>query len=405
MWSRRRFLEGISTLPLVGGILGSGALLTGAEQARNVAANVGRDYFRELGIRPFINAAGTFTDMTASLMVPEAMEAIDYAADHFVMLSELHDAVGQRIASLVQADAAMVTTGAASAMTLGTAGVLTGTDRQKVMLLPNLVEMKTEVIIQKAHRFGYDHAVRNCGVRLVEVETVPELERAVTWHTAMMLFYNNNNLVGQIPDVEFVRLGKKHGIPTFNDAAADVPPVENLWKYTKMGFDLVCFSGGKGLRGPQSAGLLLGRKDLIAAARLNAPPNGDAIGRGMKVNKEEMLGMLAALEAYLKKDHAAERREFDSRAERIKKSATAVPGVEAEIFVPEVANHVPHVRLSWDPAKVGVQPEDVIRLLRDGEPSIRVRPGSEVVVGVWMMRPGEDKIVARRLREVFERKS
>ncbi|MBA2301493.1 MAG: aminotransferase class V-fold PLP-dependent enzyme [Acidobacteria bacterium] len=405
MWSRRRFLEGISTLPLVGGILGSGALLTGAEQARNVAANVGRDYFKELGIRPFINAAGTFTDMTASLMVPEAMEAIDYAADHFVMLSELHDAVGQRIASLVQADAAMVTTGAASAMTLGTAGVLTGTDRQKVMLLPNLVDMKTEVIIQKAHRFGYDHAVRNCGVRLVEVETVPELERAVTWHTAMMLFYNNNNLVGQIPDVEFVRLGKKHGIPTFNDAAADVPPVENLWKYTKMGFDLVCFSGGKGLRGPQSAGLLLGRKDLIAAARLNAPPNGDAIGRGMKVNKEEMLGMLAALEAYLKKDHAAERREFDSRAETIKQSATAVPGVEAEIFVPEVANHVPHVRLSWDPAKVGVQPEDVIRLLRDGEPSIRVRPGSEVVVGVWMMRPGEDKIVARRLREVFERKS
>ncbi|MEO7295020.1 MAG: selenocysteine synthase, partial [Candidatus Limnocylindria bacterium] len=167
----------------------------------------------------------------------------------------------------------------------------------------------------------------------------------------------------------------------------------------------VCFSGGKGLRGPQSAGLLLGRKDLIAAARLNAPPNGDAIGRGMKVNKEEILGMLAALEAYLKKDHAAERREFDSRAETIKKSATAVPGVEAEIFVPEVANHVPHVRLSWDPAKVGVQPEDVIRLLRDGEPSIRVRPGSEVVVGVWMMRPGEDKIVARRLREVFERKS
>lgn len=405
MWSRRRFLEGISTLPLVGGILGSGALLTGADQARNVAANVGRDYFKELGIRPFINAAGTFTDMTASLMVPEAMEAINYAADHFVMLSELHDAVGQRIASLVQADAAMVTTGAASAMTLGTAGVLTGTDRQKVMLLPNLVNMKTEVIIQKAHRFGYDHAVRNCGVRLVEVETVPELERAVTWHTAMMLFYNNNNLVGQIPDVEFVKLGKKHGIPTFNDAAADVPPVENLWKYTKMGFDLVCFSGGKGLRGPQSAGLLLGRKDLIAAARLNAPPNGDAIGRGMKVNKEEMLGMLAALEAYLKKDHAAERREFDSRAETIKQSATAVPGVEAEIFVPEVANHVPHVRLSWDPAKVGVQPEDVIRLLRDGEPSIRVRPGSEVVVGVWMMRPGEDKIVARRLREVFERKS
>jgi L-seryl-tRNA(Ser) seleniumtransferase len=403
MWTRRRFLEGISTLPLVGGFLGNGAL-AGAEQGR-AAANAGRDYFKELGIRPFINAAGTFTDMTASLMQPEVMKAINYAADHFVMLNELHDAVGQRIASLVQAEAAMVTTGAASAMTLGTAGVLTGTDRQKIMLLPNLVNMKTEVIIQKSHRFGYDHAVRNCGVRLVEVETVQELERAVTWHTAMMLFYNNNNSVGQIPDVEFVRLGKKHGLPTFNDAAADVPPVENLWKYTKMGFDLVAFSGGKGLRGPQSAGLLVGRKDLIAAARLNAPPNGDAIGRGMKVNKEEMLGMLAALEHYVNKDHAAERRDFDSRAETIKKSATAVPGVQAEIFVPDVANHVPHVRISWDPVQVGIQPEGVIRLLRDGEPSIRVRPGSEVVVGVWMMRPGEDKIVARRLREVLERKT
>lgn len=404
MWSRRRFLEGISTLPLVGGFLGSGALLTGAEQGHSAAAAAGRDYFAELGIRPFINAAGTFTDMTASLMLPEVMQAINYAAGNFVMLNELHDAVGQRIASLLQSEAAMVTAGAASAMTLGTAGVLTGTDRQKIVLLPNLVDMKSEVIIQKSHRFGYDHAVRNCGVRMLEVETVEELERAVTWHTAMMLFYNNNNSVGQIPDVEFARLGKKHGIPTFNDAAADVPPVENLWKYTKMGFDLVAFSGGKGLRGPQSAGLLLGRKDLIEAARLNAPPNADAIGRGMKVNKEELLGMLAAVEYYLKKDHAAERREFDSRAETIKQSVTAVPGVQAEIFVPEVANHVPHVRISWDPASLGIDPEEVIQLLRDGEPSIRVRPGREVVVGVWMMRPGEDRIVARRLREVLERR-
>lgn len=401
MWSRRRFLESLSTLPVVGGLVGSGALVSASEQGRTVAAP-GRDYFSELGVRPFINAAGTYTDMTASLMPSEVMHAINYASEHYVMLNELHDAVGQRIASLLQCEAAMVTAGAASAMTLGTAGVLTGTDRQKILLLPNLVNMKSEVIIQKSHRFGYDHAVRNCGVRLVEVETVDELERAVTWHTAMMLFYNNNNRVGQIPDVEFVRLGKKHGIPTFNDAAADVPPVENLWNYTKMGFDLVTFSGGKGLRGPQSAGLLLGRKDFIDAARLNAAPNGDTIGRGMKVNKEEMLGMLTALELYLKKDHAAERREFDSRAEMIRTSAMSVPGVEAEIFVPEVANHVPHVRITWDPARVQIDPEEVIRRLRDGQPSIRVRPGREIIVGVWMMRPGEDQIVARRLREALE---
>ena len=405
MWTRRRFIESISALPVVGGLLAGDAIAGGLDQAPAAAAQAGRDYFQELGLRPFINAAGTFTDMTSSLMPPEVIRAFNYASEHFVMLSELQDAVGARIATLVQAEAAMVTAGAASAMTLGTAGVLTGTDRQKITLLPNLLGMKTDVIMQKSHRFGYDHAIRNCGVRILEVETVEDLERAITWNTAMMLFYNNNNTVGQIPDVEFARLGKKHGIPTMNDAAADVPPVENLWKYTKMGFDLVAFSGGKGMRGPQSAGLLLGRKDLIAAARLNAPPNGDTIGRGMKVNKEEILAMLVAVETYLKKDHAAERRDFDERAETIKKSVTAVPGVTAEIFVPEVANHVPHVRITWDESKVRMVPAQVIKLLREGEPSIRVRPGDEVVVGVWMMRPGEHTVVARRLRQILERQA
>jgi L-seryl-tRNA(Ser) seleniumtransferase len=217
----------------------------------------------------------------------------------------------------------------------------------------------------------------------------------------MMLFYNNNNKEGRIRDEEFAVLGRKHGVATLNDAAADVPPVENLWKYTKMGFDLVAFSGGKGIRGPQSAGLLLGRKDLIAAARLNAPPNGNTIGRGMKVNKEEVLGMLVALELYLEKDHAREQREFESRAETIRSSAVAVPGVKAEIFVPEVANHVPHVRISWDPAR-GLTAADAVKALRDGEPSIGTRAENDtIVVGVWMMRSGEDKIVARRLRQVL----
>jgi L-seryl-tRNA(Ser) seleniumtransferase len=403
MWSRRRFLESISALPFVGGLIGAGGL-PGIASAGARAA--GRDYFGELGVRPFINAAGTYTDMTASLMLPEVMEAINYASGHYVMLNDLHDKVGERIASLLQCEGAMVTSGAASALTLGTAGVLTGTDRQKVNALPNLTDMKSEVIIQKAHRFGYERAVRNTGVRMVEIETVEQLERTVTWHTAMMLFYNNNNKEGQIPDVEFARLGKKYNVPTFNDAAADVPPVENFWKYTKMGFDLVTFSGGKGIRGPQSAGLLLGRKDLIQAARMNSSPNGSAIGRGMKVNKEELLGMLVAVESFLKKDHDAERRDFESRADAIRKSAVSVPGVQAEVFVPEVANHVPHIRLTWDAAKVGITIEDAIRLLRDGTPSVRVRPGrDELVVGVWMMRQGEDAVVARRLREVLERKS
>ena len=399
MWTRRRFLETAAGWPLVGSLVATGA-------APAAAAARPRDYFRDLGVRPFINAAGTYTAMTASLMPPEVIEAMTYASKHYVMLDELHDKVGERIAGLLQAEAAMVTSGAAAALTLGTAAVLTGADRQKIVDLPNLAGMKSEVIVQKMHRFGYEHAVRNCGVTLIDVETPADVDRAVNDKTAMMLFYNNNNSQGLIQDEAFVRLGKKYGIPTLNDAAADVPPVENLWKYTRMGFDLVAFSGGKGLRGPQSAGLLLGRKDLIAAARLNASPNSNAIGRGLKVNKEEMVGMLAALERYLSLDHAAERREFDKRAETIRRSAAALPGVSVEIAVPEVANHVPHVRITWDAAMKGLTPAQAVTALREGEPSIGTRAeGNALVVGVWMMRPGEDKIVARRLRDVLDLKS
>jgi L-seryl-tRNA(Ser) seleniumtransferase len=395
MWSRRRFLETASTLPVVGGMA---AASPGSAEA---AMTKGTDYFRELGVRPFINAAGTYTAMTASLMPKEVLDAIQYAAKHYVMLDELHDKVGQRIASLVRCEAAMVTSGAASALTLGTAAVLTGKDPQKIVDLPNLAGMKSEVIIQKSHRFGYDHAVRNCGVKLVEVETAYELEKAVGEKTALMVFYNNNNSVGQIRDEEFVRLGKKHGVPTFNDAAADVPPVDNLWKYTKMGFDLVTFSGGKGIRGPQSSGVLLGRKDLIEAARLNAPPNGNTVGRGMKVNKEEMLGLLVALELFVEKDHARERREYDKRAEAIRAAAASVPGVVAEVFVPEVANNVPHIRVSWEGADEPAAAA-LVKAMKDGEPSIGIRSEQgALVLGVWMMWPGEEKVVARRLREVL----
>jgi len=399
MFTRRSFIERLSTLPLVGGFLGGAA-----SSASAAAAPATRDYFKELGVRPFINAAGTYTDMTASLMPPEVMAAINYASKQFVPLTELHDRVGERIATLVKAEAAMVSAGAASAMTLGTAGVLTGGDPQKIVDLPNLTGMKTEVIMQKSHRFGYDHAVRNCGVKIVEVETAAELEAAITPQTAMMLFYNNNNSLGQIRDEEFVRLGKKHGVVTMNDCAADVPPVENLWKFTAMGFDLVAFSGGKGIRGPQSAGLLLGRKDLIAAARANAAPNGNSIGRGMKVNKEEMVGMLAAIERFVTLDHAALDREYRRRADVILKSLAGINGVTASITVPEVANHVPHVKVVLDTAVTGITGQEISKRLREGTPSIGVRAGDELLIGVWMMQPGDDVVVARRLKDVLTKK-
>jgi L-seryl-tRNA(Ser) seleniumtransferase len=371
-----------------------------------LAAPRKRDYFKELGVRPFINAAGTYTTLTASLMLPEVVQAIEYSSKQFVRLQELHDAVGKQIASLVGCEAAMVTAGAASALTLGTAACMTGTNQQFIRALPDTTGMKTEVIIQKTHRYGYDHAVRNCGIRFVEVETREELERAANERTAMMLFFNAADPRGQVKAAEFVELGKKLRVPTFNDAAADVPPVENLSKYLKMGFDLVTFSGGKGIRGPQSAGLLLGRADLIEAARLNTSPYSDSIGRGMKVNKEELLGMMVAVETFVRKDQAAEWREFEKRVKVISDTVAPIHGIKAETYVPEIANAVPHLRVTWDEAELKLTAKEVVEALRDGDPAIEIVPGARngsIGVAVWMLQPGEAQVVARRLRQVLKR--
>ncbi len=404
--NRRNFFFRSSLMGALAAIPGGQRLAAAASLGKaGMAAGAKRDYFKELGIRPFINAAGTYTTLTASLMFPEVVQAIDYSSKHFVQLLDLHKAVGQRIASLIGCEDALVSAGAASALTLGTAACLTGTNEEFIRRLPDTTGMKTEVIIQKSHRYGYDHAVRDCGIRYVEVETREELEAAINEKTAMMHFFNAADPQGQIKVAEFAELGKKHGIPTFNDAAADVPPVENLSKYIKMGYDLVTFSGGKGLRGPQSAGLLLGRKDLIEAARLNNSPYSDSIGRGMKVNKEEILGMMVAVEVYLKTDHAAEWREFERRVKLIADRVASLPGMKTEVYVPEIANHVPHLRITWDEAAAKLTAEDVVKKLREGEPSIEIVPGAnngKIGIAVWMLQPGEAQVVARRVREVLK---
>jgi uncharacterized pyridoxal phosphate-dependent enzyme len=396
MTKRRDLIKGLITLPLAGAVAGNKAFAEGS------APEFPRDYFKELGIRTFINASGTYTALTASLMPPEVMRAVNYAALQYVRLDELQEKAGERLAELLKCEAAMVTAGAASAITLGTAAVVTGGDSKKAAMIPNdLRGMKSEVIIQRSHRVGYDHAIRNCGVRLVEVETKKELEAAINENTAMLWFYNNQNPIGKIRDEEFVAIGKKHRIPTFNDCAADVPPVENLWKYTQMGFDLVCFSGGKGIRGPQSAGLLLGRKDLIRAALRNAPPHGDTVGRGMKVNKEEILGMLVAVELYLKKDHQAELKLWENQIQMIHDAAVSVRGVKCEIHVPEIANHVPSLNISWND-KVKATPSEIRDALRNGHPSIETMGNDKTLnITTWMMVPGEERIVAKRLKELL----
>jgi L-seryl-tRNA(Ser) seleniumtransferase len=397
--NRRGFIQLLLSLPVVGSALG-----WLSPSLRAALAGV-RDVYKELGIKPLINAAGTYTALGGSLMPPEVVAAMASAARQFVPLVDLQEIVGRKIASLIGCDAAMVTAGAASALTLGTAACVTGKDAEKIRRLPDTTGMKNEVIIQKAHRYGYDHAVRNVGVRLIEVETSAELRRAVNERTAMMLFFNDADAAGQMKVTEFAKLGKELKVPTFNDAAAEVPPVENLTRYLKMGYDLVTFSGGKGLLGPQSAGLLLGRKDLVEAAAANNNPHTDTIGRTNKVGKEELVGMWAAMKTYLEQDHGSQWREWEKRIERIAATVETVKGVKTEKFVPPLANHTPHLRVSWD-AGIGLTPGDVIKRLREGEPRIEVRPPVEgaVELSVWMLKAEETAVVARRLREVLSRK-
>jgi L-seryl-tRNA(Ser) seleniumtransferase len=394
--ARRTFLRMLAGLPGLGGLLAT-------NQAAAGEVVKARDVIQELGVRSFINAAGTFTALSGSLMPPEVVAAIQVASRKFVRLEDLHNAVGRRIAELLHCEAALVTAGCASALSLATAACVAGSDTARIRRLPDTTGMKNEVLVQRTHRVGYDHAIRNAGVRMIEVETREELEKAVNERTAMLFFLNASEPRGKIRYEEFVALGKKHKVPTLNDAAADVPPVENLWKYTKMGFDLVAFSGGKGLRGPQSAGLLLGRRDLIEAAKLNNNPNADSLCRTNKVNKEEVVGMLVALELFLARDHAAVWNEWQGRCRRITDALKEFDDVRTEVNVPAIANAVPHLRITWDYERRKLSAAEMVKRLRDGKPSIEVNPGSgrQLVIGVWMMEPGEDAIVAERIRAIL----
>jgi len=400
MLDRRQLLKRLSALPFVGGLLGSSTMVQAATTSLPY-----RDYFAELGVRTFINAAGTYTSMTGSLLREEVKDAYQYASQNYVMLDELQDKVGERIAELIGCEAATVTSGAFSAMTLGTAGILSGMDAEKAAMIPQLEGsgMKSEVIIQKSHNIGYAHALRNCGVKMVEIETEEELKNAISDKTALMIFINAFEPNGQINAQEWLKIAKKNNLPAMNDCAADVPPVENLWKFTEMGYDLVCFSGGKGIRGPQSAGLLLGKKELIDAARLSAPPRGDTVGRGMKVNKEEVLGMLAALEAYLNGDREGDWKLWEQQVGLIADAANTIKGVSTNIHVPPIANHVPTLGVSWDTKKVRTTGDELKEVLRKGHPSIEVAGGGKdsISITTWMLKPGQERIVARRLQEAL----
>lgn len=403
MINRRKLLKTLATVPFVGSFVGLQELSAKSLATKGVTAKLERDFFKELGLRTFINAAGTYTSMTGCLMPQEVTQAISYGASDYVNLDDLQDKVGERIAELLSCEYATVTSGCFGAMSIAMAGVLCGKDPKKVKQLPRTEGWANEVIIQEGHQIGYAQALTNVGAKVVLVKTAKDLEKAISKKTAMLWYLNANTENGEIRWEEFVALGKKHNIPTFIDCAADVPPVSNLFRFTKMGFDMVAFSGGKGLRGPQSAGLLLGKRKYIEAARMHTPPRGETIGRGMKVNKEEVLGMLVALEMYLQKDHDKEWKLWEDQIDLISNSAKAVGGVSTEIHVPKHANHVPSLRVRWDQSKVKITPNEARKQLREGHPSIQTVGNNESIgITTWMMVPGQERIVAKRLQEILK---
>jgi len=362
--------------------------------------------YEELGIPTVINAEGTMTMLGGSLIRPEVEAVMAQAANHFVSIPALEAAAGKHIAEMLhlpEGYSAVVTSGAAGAMQSGLAGILTGDNESFIKQLPDLTGMRSEVIIQKSHRNPFDHQLRSTGVKLIEIETRDQLRRAVSDRTAMMHFSNFANATGQIKVDEWVTLAKEFKLPCMNDAAADTPPVSHLWDYANMGYDLITFSGGKALRGPQCAGLLLGREELVHYALLNNSPYEDTLGRGQKVGKEEIMGMIKALDLYLSEDHDALAKEWQQRLDTVSRQITKIPGVRTEFFTPDIANHVPHMRITWE-ANILITPQQVSQTLRNSTPSIVIgggegRPG--LAMSSFMLQPGEEQIIAEQLVKVL----
>ncbi|MDR3713311.1 MAG: aminotransferase class V-fold PLP-dependent enzyme [Puia sp.] len=361
----------------------------------------GRDFFAELGVTRVINSGVTMTFLSGSLMNPEVLDAINSTSKDFANMFDLQDKVGAKIAEMLHVEGAMVTSGAACGILLGTAACITGTDKDKIRMIPNL-PTRPEVIMQKSHRYLFDQAVTTTGAKIIEIEGPAAMEAAFNSNTVMALFFN---AAGEhsVTHEDFVAISRKHNIPTFLDAAADVPPVENLFKYQKIGFDLVTFSGGKMIHGPQSAGLLFGRKDLIEAAKLNHSPHEAPIGRPMKVNKEEMFGMYAALKSYLERDHAKEWQDWLDRTKRIGSQLEKVATVKTKVTVsPGPANAFPSLEVSWDPMRVKTTPQEVLKAMKEGTPSIVANGHKDaLILGVVLLRADQVDVVAKRVKEIL----
>src|SRR5580700_2394665 len=397
--------------------------------------------YAELGVTPLININGTVTVIGGSVMAPEVMELMRRGNEHFVLLNELEVAAGKFIAKLCKSPAGytgLVTGGAGAAMVVGYAGMMTEDLEPRIKACPDVTGFpRTEIIIQKSHRYPFDHQIRQTGAKLVEVETREEMIAAINPRTLAIHFTNILSDKGKVSGPETVEIAKAHNIYTFNDASADVPPKERLWEYPAVGFDVVAFSGGKDIRGPQAAGILIGKEDLIHYALLNMSPQEDRIGRCCKVGKETIFGMLKALEIFLNQDLDASLKMYDERAQVItdavmKFGVTALP----RQFNPQALGNVTP-RYSWqiDPSKLNITGKEVMQKLADTRPigigsmgagasGMRGRNPNAPVgdnhssdnhgehhghssdsdsfgFAVWQLKEGEDKMIADRLVEIF----
>lgn len=387
MSSRRSFLQKILF----------GASTVGAPKFK-------RDFYKELGVKPFINAIGSYSSLGGEEMWPEVIEAMDYAVQNKADMEDLHDAVGNRIAELVGSEYACVTAGATSAIILSVAGSMSGLNKEILETLPHPPEStKNEVILQRSHQYLYDRALRVPGAKLVVVDTEEDLLNAINEKTAMMFYVRK--MEGEIPLERWIKIGKELNIPTLCDAATTVPPIQNLLDTVKLGFDLCCFSGGKGLRGPYSAGLLLGRKDLISAAKANGSPNHKSVGRAMKVAPEEYLGMMVAVEESLLHDEAADMTDYYRITNDMAVEISKLDGVTADVLTSEQQGMEPYVNVDWDQEKYKISKDGLKRALRNGEPCIELRAMflsfGELHLTGHMLKPGEEKIVARRVIEIL----
>ena len=390
----------------VGGV--ASACGSAVSQIENSAPAWGKDsvYTRLLGLRPFLSCQGHNTVIGGSRMPDEVMRAMEEANDYFVDMHALNKAAGDYIASVMGAEAALVSAGSFSAMLLGAAGCLTGTDQEKIEALPHPTWKKVECLTQTQHRFNYDRAYRAAGMKIVDADTKQGMIDKISDKTAMIaglarVYRMSENPPGTLMPEEIIEIGKQHGIPVLIDAASELPPPDIMTHYTEAGAELVVISGGKGLRGPQSSGILAGRKDLIEAATLNHSPY-KAVGRGMKVGKEEIIGLVAAVRRYASLDHDAVLEGWNKKAQYIADVLNEAPGVKAELY--DNTQGYNNVRFSWDQNVISVSGAEIYKQLREGEPRILINGGGDgpsAGLTTQCMRDGDEIFAARGIKEAL----